>query len=209
MNTAFRVVLVLLGALSGLLSAQGPPGARLRLVEKGSYVELPGDVFNDLTEATVEAWVKWNAFGNRYQRIFNYGQGGRDFSLTTSTGTNTFWLVFGVPGGGLKTAKAEKVLHEGEWTHVAGVVGSGGMKLYLNGVLVATNPYTGCFKSMGPGNASRLGQTVTANVDDSPFDGELAEVRVWKDLAHRKRNSRQHHEETDWKGRRAGRALEF
>jgi signal transduction histidine kinase/CheY-like chemotaxis protein/ligand-binding sensor domain-containing protein len=152
----------------------------LALVERGSYVELPVDVFNEFTEATVEAWVKWNAFGNRYQRIFNYGEGGRDFGLTTQTGTNTLWFVIATPASGLQTAKVENALKAGEWTHVAGVSGSGGMKLYMNGVLVATNPYTGSFKSLGAGNASRIGQTVTAKVDDTPFDGELAEVRVWK-----------------------------
>ena len=159
----------------------GPPTAHvLRLVEQGSFMELPPDVFNDFTEATVEAWVKWNAFGNRYQRVFNYGAGGRDFGITTLTGTNTLWFVIGDPTGGLKVAKVEKTLKADEWTHVAAVAGSGGMKLYLNGALVATNPYTGCFKSLGPGNANRLGQTVTANVEDTPFDGELAEVRVWQ-----------------------------
>ncbi len=136
----------------------------LQLDGTGGYVELPPDVFNDFTEATVEAWVKWNAFGNRYQRIFNYGAGGRDFGLTTFTGTSTLWFVIGDPSAGLQIAKVENTLHAGEWTHVAAVAGGGGMKLYLNGALVATHPYTGCFKSLGAGNASRLGQTVTANV---------------------------------------------
>ena len=178
--------LAALSAFLTFLSAQtseqtlAPPGPSLRLVEQGSYLELPPDVFNDFTEATVEAWVKWNAFGNRYQRIFNYGEGGRDFGLGTITGSNTLWFVIALPGEGLKIAQAENRLKAGDWAHVAAVAGSGGMKLYLNGDLVATYPYTGCFKSLGAGNASRLGQTVTDGVDDTPFDGELAEVRVWK-----------------------------
>ncbi|MCF7730747.1 MAG: response regulator [Akkermansiaceae bacterium] len=178
----FLSAMLLIAACCGSARAQAlaPPGPSLKLVEKGRYMELPPDVFNDFTEATVEAWVKWNAFGNRYQRIFNYGEGGRDFGLTTRTGTNTLWFVIGDPGTGLMSAEVENCLPAGEWTHVAGVAGSGGMKLYVNGVLVATNPYTGCFKNLGTGKASRLGQTVTANVDDSPFDGEMDEVRVWK-----------------------------
>ncbi len=178
--------LAALSAFLTFLSAQtsgqalAPPGPSLRLVEQGSYLELPPDVFNDFTEATVEAWVKWNAFGNRYQRIFNYGESGRDFGLGTITGSNTLWFVIALPGEGLKIAQAENRLKAGDWAHVAAVAGSGGMKLYLNGDLVATYPYAGCFKSLGAGNASRLGQTVTDGVDDTPFDGELAEVRVWK-----------------------------
>ena len=60
-----------------------------------------GQVFNDFTEATVEAWVKWNAFDNRYQRIFNYGAGARGFGLTTLTGTGTLWFVIGGSSAGL------------------------------------------------------------------------------------------------------------
>ena len=34
----------------------------LELDGEGSYVELPSNIFNGLTEATVEGWVKWNTF---------------------------------------------------------------------------------------------------------------------------------------------------
>ena len=180
----FSCMLLMAGGLLSAIAQDGPTAApfkhSLNLVEQGSYLELPPDVFSDFTEATVEAWVKWNAFGNRYQRIFNYGEGGRDFGITTLTGTNTLWFAIGDPTDGLKIAKVENTLKVGEWTHVAAVAGSGGMKLYVNGALAATNPYAGSFKSLGSGKASRIGQTVTANVDDTPFDGELAEVRVWK-----------------------------
>ena len=120
---ALRISLLLLVQV-GTGSAQTdaaprPPdlGKRvLRLVEQGSYVEFPPDVFNDLTEATVEAWVKWNAFGNRYQRIFNYGGGGRDIGLTTRTGSNTLWFAIADPTSGLETASAENAQKAGEWT---------------------------------------------------------------------------------------------
>src|SRR5260221_4467168 len=105
-RSPFAWLAMAFGVLATVLWAQKPeaPGAvaakrvapfahTLVLTEPGRYLELPADVFNDFTEATVEAWVKWNAFGNRYQRIFNYGGGGRDFSLTTATGTNTLWFA--------------------------------------------------------------------------------------------------------------------
>src|SRR5437868_6139218 len=93
---AFAWFAVVLGILAAALAAQQPakPAAiaskggapfshSLLLVDGGSYLDLPPDVFSDLTETTIEAWVKWNAFGNRYQRIFNYGTGNRDIGLTT------------------------------------------------------------------------------------------------------------------------------
>src|SRR5262245_27165947 len=35
----------------------------LELDGTGGYVELPPNIFNDLEEATVEAWVRWDEFG--------------------------------------------------------------------------------------------------------------------------------------------------
>jgi len=159
-------------------------------VEEGSFIELPPDVFNDFTEATVEAWVKWNGFGDRNQRVFNYGAARKDFGIATAAHHGSeLWFVIVDPEDalanseewylGVKEIVSNTKLRAGEWTHVAAVSGSGGMKLYLNGELVGTNAYTGSFKNLGPGNLSRLGQTVTAADDDSPFDGEFAEVRVW------------------------------
>ena len=167
-------------------AALQPPGENvLALIEKGSFVELPSDVFNDFTEATVEAWVKWHGFHDRYQRIFNYGGLVRDYALQTRTGTNRLWWVGLEPAAGLKVAEAANILRAGQWAHVAGVSGPDGMKLYVNGMLAAKNPHTGCFKNLGPGNKSRLGQSVVEVLngkpfDATPFDGELSEVRVWK-----------------------------
>ncbi len=36
------------------------PNRVLDLDGNGSYVELPPNIFNDLDEATVEAWVRWD-----------------------------------------------------------------------------------------------------------------------------------------------------
>ena len=44
----------------------------LELDGNGSYVELPPNMFTNLTEATVEAWAKWDSFRS-YSRIFDFG----------------------------------------------------------------------------------------------------------------------------------------
>ena len=152
----------------------------LHLTTTGSYLELPPDIFNELTEATVECRVKWNGFQNRYQRIFNYGRTGHDFALTTLTSTKKLWFAIGDPATGLQVVEMPEELRAGEWYHIAAVAGRGGMRLFVNGALVGKNDYAGCFKNLGGGMLNRIGQTVTAQVDDTPFDGEIAEVRVWK-----------------------------
>src|SRR5262245_30298213 len=55
----------------------------LELDGTGGYVELPPNIFNDLEEATVEAWVRWDEFGGTFKRVFNYGDARRDFSITS------------------------------------------------------------------------------------------------------------------------------
>ena len=45
-----------------LAPPQMPIGAQNRVLEldgNGSYIQLPSNIFNDLTNATIEGWVKW------------------------------------------------------------------------------------------------------------------------------------------------------
>jgi len=47
--------------------------------------------------------------------------------------------------------------------HVAAVTGPGGLRLYLNGMLVATNDYAGSLSSVG-GQSYFLGRLATSNL---------------------------------------------
>ena len=44
----------------------------LELNGTNGYVELPPDIFSNLTAATVEGWVKWRSFRG-YSRFFDFG----------------------------------------------------------------------------------------------------------------------------------------
>src|SRR5262245_65089753 len=73
----FYAALCLLAALSAQLSTlHAQPAATspvLDLDGKTGYVELPPNSLNDLTEATVEAWVKWRSFPtNEWARFISY-----------------------------------------------------------------------------------------------------------------------------------------
>src|SRR2546427_10005495 len=66
---------------SFMLHAQ--PSATNRVLEldgNGSYVELPANIFNDLTEATVEGWVMWERIG-RWSRFYGYGGERRSLAI--------------------------------------------------------------------------------------------------------------------------------
>ena len=148
----------------------------LQLDGAGDYVRLPPDVFNHLEDATVEAWVKWQRLGPHAQP-FGFGK---------------MWQVMGVHNGGktrdlvffiyqrvqqLHAISVGDILYVDQWYHIAAVSGTGGMKLYLNGVLLGEREFTGSFAAIGNGEQNYLGESHWP--DNASFFGQLAEVRVW------------------------------
>src|SRR3974390_2094875 len=127
-----------------LLLPLGPPHAQpasptnhvLDLDGKGSYVRLPDDIFHNLTEGTVEAWVNWDNI-TPIQRFFNVGDLGNDIGAGIDSGGLTCFV--NVPGKQFRALELSVNLQARQWYHVAVSTGPGGMKLFLNGLLIATN----------------------------------------------------------------------
>jgi signal transduction histidine kinase/ligand-binding sensor domain-containing protein/CheY-like chemotaxis protein len=151
----------------------------LQLSGAGSYVELPPDIFNDLNESTVEAWVRWDEFGE-LKRVFNYGDRLRDLSLTIAGSEPILVFFIGDATNGLQTLPYRAPIKLHNWHHIAGVSGPGGMRLFLDGVMVATNSYTGSFSALRNGIRHYLGQRVTEEDAPTSFVGQMDEIRVWK-----------------------------
>ena len=172
--------LLLLLSLFAPLHAQ--PAANNRVLEldgTGGYVELPPNIFNDLDEATVEAWVRWDDFNGTYKRVFNYGDRLSDMSITTYYDSNSLYFILIGGAAGVGYITVPDILNPEEWVHVAGVTGPEGMRLYLNGVLVGSHPHMGSFSQLGNRTRFYLGETVTENDPPSNFAGAIDEVRVW------------------------------
>jgi signal transduction histidine kinase/DNA-binding response OmpR family regulator/ligand-binding sensor domain-containing protein/protocatechuate 3,4-dioxygenase beta subunit len=152
----------------------------LELDGAGGYVELPPNILNDLTEATVEAWVRWDDFSGTFKRVFNYGDALQDLSITSLQNAPSLWFVIGDAQQQLHELAVPDLLRTQQWCHIAAVSGPGGMKVYLNGALAGTNPYTGSFAGLTNGNRFYLGQRVTTNDPPTNFKGAIDEVRVWR-----------------------------
>ncbi len=139
-------------------------------------MRLPSDIFDELTEATVEGWVRWEKF-SFMARFFDFG-GGYDSLMAVFRFADTNHLRFGLfdENGSFHEITVEGILSEGTWYHIAAVSGTGGMKLYVNGVLVGENSYDGSFSRISGAN-NLLGKD---NVDESrpTLNGQLDEVRV-------------------------------
>ena len=158
-----------------------PLAAQNRVLEldgEQSYVQLPGHIFDGLEEATVEAWVKWEEWGY-FSQWFAFGvddhwqaMGGNHFDMTS---TLQFFIY--TDQDELHVLRLGVDLPLGQWCHIAMVSGRGGMRFYLNGVLVGQNGYEGSFAAIGAGADNYLGKSNWS--DNAYFRGQLEEVRVW------------------------------
>ncbi len=122
------------------------------------------------------------------------GSGGTYDRHLYMDGAGKVW--FGVYNGGYFTISSGAALNDGAWHMAAATLGSGGMALYIDGVVQGTSPNTvgeattGWFRS-GCGNLAGWGgswtganspgtsATVTAN---RPFAGSLDEISVWNSV---------------------------
>jgi len=155
----------------------------LKLDGKGSYVELPLDIFKDLTQATVEVWAKWDGLLN-YSRIFEFGGPWQSMSVFNHGGTPDLRFNLYPLNSKYDTSLAYKIVVPGlirtnEWIHLAAVSGVRGMKLYANGVLVGQHTNTACFADILVSQTNLLGRGLVQNPTDRDFHGEMDELRVW------------------------------
>jgi hypothetical protein len=158
-------------------AAERQPANRvLQLDGSGDYVRLPSGLFDDLEEATVEAWVKWQRLGP-FSQPFGFGGMWQVMGVNNGHTTRalTFFIYLQVQE--LHVITALDVLQADHWYHIAIVSGKGGMKLYLNGVLTGARDFKGSFAAIGNGEQNLFGGVHWP--DNTSFYGQLAEVRIW------------------------------
>ncbi len=149
------------------------PGAALSLDGVDDLVIVPDDDALDPTELTIECWVKPRT-ADDYAGIImktepsSFADG---YGLNLSGGGTNF--TFFVNGWGWHDANSTTTITPGEWYHVAGTYDGFDMKLYVNGALEATVPYTGTVNNT-------IFDLILGN-DNSGYalDGTLDEVRIW------------------------------
>ncbi|MBL9134955.1 MAG: hypothetical protein JNK85_03760 [Verrucomicrobiales bacterium] len=175
---ACAAVLVTLFSSPPAFSQPSPTNQVLVLPGRGAHAVLESASFGSLTNATIECWVRWDEFGPT-RRIFNYGRPMRDLSVLSREG-NDLGFVIGDAKLGLRWLILPDVLRAGVWYHVAAASGPQGMRLYLNGVPVATaNPYPGSFAAAALDGSCFLGKSVTSADSEPTFRGAIDEFRIW------------------------------
>jgi hypothetical protein len=119
----------------------GEVGQAFNLNGTDAYISVPNNpVFDPTTAGSQEAWVKLAALPSTAAHVMEIiGEGGlnRDFDLQVET-DNRFHFYVGPSG---QNVASTTVVQTGVWYHVAGTwdSSSGGLKMYVNGVLENTN----------------------------------------------------------------------
>ncbi|PJA95572.1 MAG: hypothetical protein CO129_11085 [Ignavibacteriales bacterium CG_4_9_14_3_um_filter_34_10] len=160
-------------------------GYAMHLDGSNDYVDLGDQASLQIsgTEITIEAWInaaKWepeiwragifvreegdgpnNGYMLRVGDIENsYHKGGVNFNLGNS---------------GWHEVSSEAVMDTGKWYHIAGTYDGSTMKIYINGIEVASQLYSG---TLNPGTTTSAIGT-SSYYTDRVFTGKIDEVRVW------------------------------
>ena len=135
------------------------------------------NTFTNPTQYSEEAWFSTTT--NRGGKIIGFGN--------SNTGTSSGYdrhvymqddgkLVFGTYTGQLNTITTPDAYNNGQWHHVVATQGADGMKLYLDGQLVGTNPQTGAQNYTG---YWRVGGDNTWGSSSAFFAGTIDEAAVY------------------------------
>jgi PKD repeat protein len=159
----------LTGALSGVNNSAASFGA-------GSGVSSNAQ-FNNPATYSLETWFNTTTTVGGKLIGFGNAQTGQSSSYDRHVymqddGT----LVFGTYTGQLNTVTSGSPYNDGNWHHAVAIQSSGGMKLYVDGVLVGTNPQTGAQDYSG---YWRIGGDTTWSSSSPWFNGKLDEVAVY------------------------------
>jgi MSHA biogenesis protein MshQ len=147
------------------------------------YLDMGSPNFNLTNKLTVMAWVRWSVNPNS----------GRDWANIVSNNSNTsqddgqFWLQhtydnaqfeFAVKTGFYERQHVESaaVPQNGVWAHVTGVYDGAALKIYVNGVLSGTTPFTGNLWTYN--SAFKLNVGRWAHSSGRWFRGNIDEVRI-------------------------------
>lgn len=149
----------------------------LQLHGDDSYVLLPRNVFNTLSEATVEAWVKWQRL-TPYSQPFGFGKTWRVMGISTGAVSDDLQFFIYPKYRTRYVIKVPHIIRTNQWYHLACVTGKMGMRLYLNGVLVGAHDYTGSFASLGDDVNNYIGKSHWQ--ETAGFCGQVDELRIWR-----------------------------
>ncbi len=160
-------------ALGGPAYVTGIRGQAIDLDGTDDLVTLPAGAASQ-EEVTVTTWVNWDGGGN-WQRIFDFGNGTNEhLFLCPKSGSNRMLLL--IRKDGVEQSCDATTLLTGQWVHVAATIGSGTMRLFVNGVQVSSVATALKLSDIMPA-ANYIGDSQFAA--DPLFNGRLDEFQIF------------------------------
>lgn len=145
----------------------------------GPYTTVSGTAMNPYTNSTftVECWIYPNSLATQYGTIAAKGTtGNRDWALYTCQsggGSRDITWYYSPSSGDYTISSASNVLTVGVWQHVAVVSTALSVKIYVNGVQVASGTQVVTNSS----NPTRLTFGSFMDYGTQPFDGYISNFR--------------------------------
>jgi len=161
---------------------------RLTLDGDNDYVDLPNGILDGLTDATFEAWVKWNGTAaGPWQRVFDFGT---STSGENGQGAGTTYIILMVEhvvtehvyvaisaGSGEEGAHSPTGMPIGQMVHMALTFVDGDrLSVYINGEFKASAAITIPLSAINDNN-NWLGRS--QYIGNSNFWGQLDEFRMY------------------------------
>jgi serine phosphatase RsbU (regulator of sigma subunit) len=173
-----RWLAFLLLLLAAGLTGRGAEPERAWFGDGENYLVVPTQAFQSAPEITVEGWIRWDGFG-RYSRFYDVGRAFHSIAVTHyETSPNLLFEAWNGASNHLGL-HISGLLRSNEWTHLATTVGPGGMRLHVNGLLVASNAVPQGFHLLDRRIEARFGRGNWDRRNDS-LQGALSELRVWQ-----------------------------
>ena len=158
---------------SAAWSAAGKFGGALSFSGSGARVTVPDAASLRLSSAmTLEAWVSPSAVSSAWRDVIVKGDD--DYYLMATSAPSSFPVGAGIFGGVKARAFGTSVLALNAWTHLAVMYDGAVLRLYVNGVLVASTAKTGAIASSS--NPLQFGGDA---IYGQYFAGKIDEVRVY------------------------------
>jgi hypothetical protein len=163
------------GTLTGGASIQSDPtrGSVLNLSGASQYVSFPAGIS---AARTFSGWVNWRG-GNKWQRIFDFGQDTQHFFfLSPYTSDTNLQVAITAQASNYTQVIEAPEFPQNAWTHVAVTLDGRQGILYLNGQAVAVNNSVNLLPSDIGGTKNYFGKSQFSA--DPYFNGELDSVKI-------------------------------
>ena len=139
-------------------------------------ITLP-TAFDSLTDLTLEAWLLCNNAAVDYHPFGFYKDDNNRFVPYFHPANGITNVI--VVGGNAYDVVSNDIAVEGQWYHIACLLGTGGMLLYVDGVLQTdTDANTLSFADLGGMTEVTFGKWKVADAAH-PWDGYIGEVRLY------------------------------